>query len=251
MRIMNRQATTFALIAVLLTDATASFSCMSIPTPAACTRKLPAQLKHQWDSQESELKSLVRRIRAEKRLYIDDVARVSTGRPGVVTNIDLIEDVKLRRQAMDRTPLAYARRLEALRDRLDSKQWEEAVRLWADYIARSEDLWEQTNAKEFCGLQEEGKSLALDAGYIFLWPFFFAELGKDSDPGQTAATSLVAGPVVTTVGVISLGADVLTFIPNVAVSAEKRLAANIHQKRSTHAFRKFARLVVKFEQSKA
>ncbi|MBI3565726.1 MAG: hypothetical protein HY079_11060, partial [Elusimicrobia bacterium] len=44
-------------------------------------------------------------------------------------------------------------------------------------------------------------------------------------------------------GVLSLGLDVVTFVPNVALSAGQRLSRNAHVRRSAKALRRFADFV--------
>ena len=238
------------ILALLILAPEAGRTCMSIPTPGTCTVQLGKKLKENIKQQHQYLRDLKKRVRSEKQLLINEVAYAAK-RPGVRTNIDLIEDQRLKTAAMAGTPLALAYRLETLRPKLSEKEWAEGVDLWANYIARSEDLWEPKSYEQYCDLQTEGKSLAVDAGYIFAWPLILYEMNKGDDPTKAIAAGVTIGPLVTAVGVVSLGADVLTFIPNIAASGSKRLRTNMHLKLSTRAFRKFADFVLKQESAHA
>ncbi len=233
-------------LALLVSVPEAGQTCMSIPTPGACTVQLGKKLKENIKQQHQYLRDLKKRVRSEKLLLINEVAYAAK-RPGVRTNIDLIEDQRLKTAAMAGTPLALAYRLETLRPKLSKKEWAEGVDLWANYIARSEDLWEPKSYEQYCDLQAEGKSVVVDAGYIFAWPFILYKMNKGDDPTKAIAAGATIGPLVTAVGVVSLGADVLTFIPNIAATGSKRLRTNMHLKLSTRAFRKFADFVLKHE----
>lgn len=239
------------LMALLISAPATGLACMSIPTPGSCTLQLGKKLQSNLKEQKQYIHQLKKRVRSENQLLVNEVSYLAN-RPGVRTNIDLIEDQKLKAAATAGTPIALAYRLEALRPKLSKKEWSEGVNLWADYIARSEDLWEPKSYEQYCDLQMEGKSLAVDAGYIFAWPFVLYQLNNGSeDPTKAIAASVTVGPLVTAAGVISLGADVLTFIPNIAAGGSKRLRTNVHLKLSSRAFRKFADYVMKQEKAHA
>jgi hypothetical protein len=74
-------------------------------------------------------------------------------------------------------------------------------------------------------------------------PFIQAAKGDDSliPVAHLAAAS----------GVLSLGLDVVTFVPNVAMSAGRKLSKNSHIRRSARAFRLFAAFVEAREKDRA
>jgi hypothetical protein len=185
-------------------------------------------------------------IRTQHQLFIDDVAALAAG---AQSSLELIKDEKLHAIAAANNPVALAKRLETIRPKLSQAEWNAGVELWLNYIARSADLWEKTNFDHACDFQDQGKSIAVDAGYIFAWPFVMAEFAKSggAKKSEVIAGAVVAGPLITTAGVIGLSADVVTFIPNAAANASSRLRTNMHVRRSAKAFRKFADLVVQYE----
>jgi hypothetical protein len=209
-----------ALLAPLLAE-----SAPLSPEPAACTSALIDAVRADLRGREARVGALAKRARSEKSLFIDEV-RAALLRP----NDGLLRDPAL----PGRDPFSFASRLEALRPRLAKGHWEKGVGLWADWLERTEAAWERVDAAEYCGLREEGRSFAQD-GYLMFLPFVSAAKGDDSlvPVAHFAAAS----------GVISLGLDVVTFVPNVALSAAKKLSKNAHVRRSARAFSRFAAFV--------
>lgn len=212
-----------ALLAVLapLIGASAPLS----PEPAACTAALIDAVRADLRGREARVSAMAKRARSEKSLLIDDV-RAAFLRPGD----DRLRDPALR----GRDPFSYASRLEALRPRLAEDQWEKGVGLWADWLERTEAAWERVDPAEYCGLREEGRSFVQD-GYLMLLPFIAAAKGDDS--------LIPVAPLAAASGVLSLGLDVVTFVPNVALSAGRKLSKNSHIRRSARAFSRFAAYV--------
>ena len=231
-----------------------SFACMAFPVPAACAVKLDLKmqevLRDDMRQQKDQIAILRKRIKSEKQLLVAEVAALATSKPDMKTNLDLIANENLKAAALKGTPIAFAYRFEALRPKLTPEEWDEGVKLWEKYIARSEDLWEPKGYEEFCNLQAESQALKMAAGYIFAWPFLLSEL-NNGDIASTAAAGVIAGPLATAAGVIGIGGDVATFIPNVAGHAGGKLRRSIHLKLSSHAFQKFAELVKKYEKAHA
>jgi hypothetical protein len=206
----------FALIAPLL-RAAAPLS----PEPAACTAALIDAVKADLTGREERVGALAARVRAENSLLVDD-ARAAMTRPGEAPALT------------GRDPFSYADRLEALRPRLAKGEWEKGAGLWADWLEKTEAAWRRVDAAQYCGLRAEGRSFVED-GYLMFLPFVAAAKGDDSlvPIAHLAAAS----------GVISLGLDVVTFVPNVTLAAGQKLSRNAHIRRSARAFRRFADFV--------
>jgi hypothetical protein len=213
----------FPLLAVLapLVGASAPLS----PEPAACTAALVDAVRADLNGREARVSALAEKARAENILLVDD-ARAALLRAGD----DRLGGARLRA----RDPFSYAGRLEALRPALAKGEWEKGVGLWTDWLRKTQAAWERVDAAEYCGLREEGRSFAQD-GYLMLLPFIAAAKGDDEliPVAHLAAAS----------GAISLGLDVAAFVPNVALSAGRKLSKNAHIRRSARAFRRFADFV--------
>lgn len=209
----------FALIAALASAAGASAPLA--PVPAACTSTLIDTVQADMSEREARVKALAARVRSEKILLVAEsralfVRPDANPPPGV------------------RDPFFYADRFEALRPRLTEKNWSRGVELWADWLERAEAAWERVDAAEYCGLREEGRSFAQD-GYLMFLPFIAAAHGNDEfmPVFHLAAAS----------GAISLGLDVITFVPNVALSTGQKLSKNAHIRKAARSFRRFADFV--------
>lgn len=250
-RLTRVRVPTAIILATTITMPHLANACMAIPAPASCSIQLGEKLKADLKQQHARIRQIEKSIRSGKRLLVSEVESLSHS-PGVRVNVDLIADQRLRDAARAGTPIAFARRFEALRPKLSEKEWDAGVRLWANYIARSADLWEPESYEQYCDLQQEGQSLKFDAGYIFAWPFLLYDMSKGSDDTtEAAAVGVTVGPLITATGVVGLGVDVLTFIPNVAARGSERLRTDIHMKLSARAFRKFADFVVRKEKAHA
>jgi len=209
----------FALIAALASSAGASAPLA--PVPAACTSTLIDTVQADMSEREARVKALAARVRSENSLFVAEsralfVRRDEDPPPGA------------------RDPFFYADRFESLRSRLPEKEWSRGVELWADWLERAEAAWERVDAAEYCGLREEGRSFAQD-GYLMFLPFISAAQGDD---GLMPVFHLAAAS-----GAISLGLDVITFVPNVALSTGQKLSKNAHIRKAARSFRRFADFV--------
>lgn len=211
---------TLAFLAVLAPSAWA-FSPLS-PEPAACTAALIDAVRADLGARETRVKALAARVRAENSLFVEE-ARAAL----------IPSDAKWppAQFLSGRDPFSYAARLEALRPRLAKKDWSRGVDLWAGWLERVERAWERVGAAEYCGLSREGRSFAQD-GYLALLPFIAAAKGDDG--------LVPVAPYAAAAAVISLGLDVVTFAPNIALSTARKLSRNAHIRRSADAFRRFA-----------
>jgi hypothetical protein len=196
------------------------------PVPATCTAKLIDAVSADMKAREARVSALARRVRSEKVLLVD-VAHAT---------------MSLRLEAPGingRDPFSYAVRLEAQRPFLSEKEWEKGVGLWADWLEKTELAWERADAADYCGLQAEGRSFAQD-GYLMFLPFIVAAKGDDSMAPYIPAAAAA--------GALSLGLDVVAFVPNVALAAGRKLAKDSHVRRAAKAFRRFADYVESLEQ---
>lgn len=195
------------------------------PEPAACTSTLIDAVRSDMKAREARVNALAQRVRSEKDLLIDNAHATMSLRlesPGI----------------NGRDPFSYAVRLEAQRPVLSKAEWEKGVGLWADWLEKTEAAWERGDAAQYCGLQAEGRSFAQD-GYLMLVPFIVAAKGDDSMIPQFPAAAAS--------GALSLGLDVVAFVPNVAMAAGKKLAKDSRIRASARAFRRFADYVESLE----
>lgn len=199
------------------------------PVPAACTSALIDAVRDDLSAREMRVKALAARVRAEGSLFVAEV-RAAFFQSGVGRYPE--------QSLAGRDPFFYAGRLEALRPRLAPKDWSRGVELWADWLDRTERAWERVDAAEYCGLSAAGRSFAQD-GYLMFLPFIAAAKGDDEliPVAHLAAAS----------GVISLGLDVVAFVPGMALSTGKMISKNAHIRRAARAFRRFADFVEKQE----
>lgn len=210
------------LLAALTVASSAATSGPLQPVPAACTSALMDAVKADLSARETRVKELAARVRAEKSLFVAE-ARAAFARAGAPPPPSGARD-----------PFSYAERLDVLRPRLSEKEWARGVGLWAGWLEKTEASWEKVGAAEYCGLAAEGRSFAQDAYLTFL-PFIAAAQGNDEliPVAHLAAAS----------GVLSLGLDVVAFVPNVALSAGKRIAKDTRVRGAARAFRRFADFV--------
>lgn len=195
------------------------------PEPAACTSALIDAVAADMKAREARVSALAERVRSEKVLLIDNAHAMMSRRletPGI----------------NGRDPFSYAIRLEAQRPDMTKAEWEKGVGLWADWLEKTEAAWAHGDAAQYCGLQAEGRSFAQD-GYLMFLPFIVAAKGDDS--------MMPALPVAASAGAISLGLDVVAFVPNVSLAAGKKLAKDARVRRSAKAFRRFADYVEAIE----
>lgn len=222
--------TTLALLAALVTAAAASTPLA--PVPAACTAALIAAVRDDLSAREKRVKELAARVRTEDSLFVAQ-ARAAFVQSGVGRYPEP--------SLGGRDPFSYAERLEALRPRLAPEEWSRGVGLWAAWLEASERAWERVDAAEYCGLSQAGRSFAQD-GYLMFLPFIAAAQGDDS--------LVPVAPHAAASGVISLGLDVVTFVPSMALSTGKRLSQNAHIRRCARAFRRFADFVEEREEGR-
>jgi hypothetical protein len=214
---------TLALLAVLA-PLVASAAPLN-PEPAACTSSLIDAVAADLKTRETRVNALAERVRTEKILLIDNAHATMSRRlesPGI----------------NGRDPFSYAVRLEVQRPNISKAEWEKGVGLWADWLEKTERAWASVDAAQYCGLQAEGRSFAQD-GYLMFLPFIVAAKGDDS--------MIPALPATAASGALSLGLDVVAFVPNVAMAAGKKLAKDSHIRRSAKAFRRFADYVESLE----
>lgn len=222
----------FALTLFISLAGSVARSCLG-PLPAMCTVEFVNNARSQAKSHEKSMRAVARKIRKDGELHIEEV-RAAMLPPGAKLNIELIQNQAQREEAMRENPLGYAQRLEALRSKLSPSDWKVGVKMWSEYISRSADISAQTDYSKFCGFSDEAKSLALDASLIVFLPYATAYRTQVDQ-------AVVMAPLAVTAGVVSLGLDIVTFIPGAAINAERKLRENFHVQRSTKSFQ---RLVV-------
>ena len=187
------------------------------PKPAACAGALIVAARADLSGREKRLSALAANVRSENTLLIDEVrASIRWSNEGAAPD---------RRDAF-----SFASRLQALRPRLTGKQWKKGVGLWADWLERTGQAWEIVDPAEYCGLGDEGRSFVQDL-------MFTMSVATNNGGGRGDLRASAA------LGALSLGLDVVAFVPNVAMSFGKKLAKDSHVRSSVRAFRRLVDFV--------
>jgi hypothetical protein len=210
-----------ALLAVLASPASAAAGAPLSPVSASCTTSLINAMTADVNERGEKMKDLIARIRSEKKLLVADARAVFTGPAPIPAPEGL--DV-----------FACAERLEALRPKLSDQDWTRGAGLWADWLARAERDAERAEAADYCGLRAEGRSFAQDA-HLMVFPFTRAAKGDDS---LMPSFHLAAAA-----GLMGLGLDAVTFLPNVAMSGGRRVSRGLGARKTGRALKRFTDFV--------
>lgn len=186
------------------------------PVSAACTTSLINAMTAEVNERGVRAKELAAQVRAKKELLIVEVRALLGGEP------------------VEGDAFSSAARLESLHRRLSDADWSRGVDLWADWIVRAEKASPPADASDYCGLRAEGRSFAQDARLIVL-PFSRAAKGDDSlmPVFHFAAAS----------GVIGLGLDAVTFVPNMGMSLGQKLTRGSRARKAERARKRLAEFV--------
>ena len=152
-------------------------------------------------------------MRDEQKLLIDDARAVSSA---------------------DSSAFVAAAQLEAIRSCTSENQWRTGVNLWAQWLVRAEKVDRAADGSSYCGLREEGRSLAQD-GYLMFSPLIAVAKGDDS---LVPVAHMVAAS-----GILSLGVDLIAFMPNIVMSTGKNLSRKIDHRRAESALSRFTAYV--------
>lgn len=239
---------------IALSAFTASPAWPFLPVPMGnCSEKLIDSLRKDVRDEQLWLDALSKKVLADDRLHASEV-QTFLDYHSFRTNIELIKDPAFRERSQRGTPAAIAKRLEALRPSLTPKEWNRAVKLWAEYLHRTSEALAAYDPETLCGAREEGSSIAYDIGVTVvsplaviampvavplahkLFPQGESNLKKALDVPVSMVYGLIYGP-------LALTSDVITFVPSVVMARKNQL----HLERSAKAFDSFAKYAARLE----